>query len=126
MGPEATCLYMETPTYFTTDQVKAKNWDMLQEAKALRGRRAALEAELKKFAASWAELGRECRDAHGRSFRMTEKDLSILNPSQGMLVIGKVQREHFDWDVMGRLFADIEETETALRKLEKQLADIGA
>ena len=65
---------MSTWRYFVTDeQLNAKNWQMFEESKALRKRLQSVEDELKKFAASWMTMGRECSMANGRDFRIGEK-----------------------------------------------------
>jgi len=112
-----------TAAYFTTEeQLKAKNWDMLQEAKALQNRKVALENEWSKFASSWVKLGRA-----GSSFtvRFDEKNVNVLNPSQKMCVVETVPQAHFDLEAMRRLCFDLEETRAALGVLQVQLRDLG-
>ena len=113
---------MTTP-YFTTDeQLKAKNWDMLQEAKALRGRVAALENEWSKFAESWGILA---RSKSGFTIRFDEKNVTVLNPSQKLCVVDTVPQAHFDIEAMKRLRCEMDEVSERLAMLNRQLRDLG-
>jgi uncharacterized protein YcaQ len=114
---------MSTWRYFVSEeQLKAKNWDMLQEAKALRSRRAALENEWNKFAASWGMLARAKTDF---AIRFDEKNITVLNRSQRMSVVDTVPQAHFDLEAMKRIQSELEKTEAELDTLDKQLRDIG-
>lgn len=104
------------------EQLKAKNWDMLQEAKVLRSRRAALENEWGKFAASWGILASA---RSGFTIRFDEKNITVLNPSQRLCVVDRVPQAHFDVEAMKRLRFELDEVTEKLDVLTVQLRDLG-
>ncbi len=115
---------MATARYFMTEeQLKAKNWDMLQEAKSLKGRRAALENEWKRFSSAWRVLGHTSIDS--MSLRVDDKSLTVLNPSQSMVVVDTIPWPQLDIEAAKRLCIDLEETRVSLMELERQLRDLG-
>ena len=114
---------METTYFATEDQLKAKKWDMLEEAKVLRGRKAALDNQWSKYAASWRVLGHS--DANHMTIRFEGNAVNVLDPSQGFLVVDSVPQAHFDGAAIDRLSRDREETKEALAVIEGQLKDLG-
>ena len=69
--------------YFVTDEeLKAKHWDTLLEAKSLKSRLAELEKELDKFTSSWRVAGNTCR--RGFDLQTDDKSLIVRNPSLSM------------------------------------------
>jgi hypothetical protein len=113
---------MGTAYFMTDEQLKAKNWDMLQEAKTLRGRKASLEYEWGKYAASWSSLAR-AKD--GFTIQFEGKDVVVLNPSQKLCEVERMPQAHFDIEAMKRLRGELEETATALGVIQRQLQDLG-
>jgi hypothetical protein len=104
------------------EQLKAKNWDMLQEAKALRSRRAALENEWNKFAESWGKLA---QFKSGFTIRFDEENITVLNPSQRLSKVDTVPQAHFDVEAMKRLRLELDGVVEELDALAAQLRDLG-
>ena len=107
----------------TDVELKAKKWDMQEEAKALRARLAALEDDLKKFAVSWTQLGRTCSSSW--SFQIGDKNLEVLNPSQNNSVFLTVPWAHFDAETIKRLIGDIQQAKNAIVESDKGLRALG-
>ena len=116
---------MATTAYFTEDELLIKTGKMVKQGQELRARLATLEYELRQFAASWRELGREGSDLHCRSLRADSESLAILNSSQSFAVIARVPWKHFDSEAIKRLCGDIQETKESLESVREQLRASG-
>jgi hypothetical protein len=117
---------MSTWRYFVTDeQLNAKNWQMVEEGKALKKRLKSLEDELGKFSASWMAMGRECSTAHGRAFRIGEREIGILNPSRSMEEIETIPWKHFDAEAIKALLGDLQRARQEFEDKNKFLRSQG-
>ena len=117
---------MSTWRYFVTDeQLEAKKWRTVEEAKSLKSRLALLEDELKKFASSWLELGHLCAGASRWSFAVGEHRLRVLNPSQDDIEIADVPWSHFDAQTIRQLIGDIQKAAGELEQKRKTLKEAG-
>jgi sugar-specific transcriptional regulator TrmB len=114
---------MSTAGYFLTDeQLKAKKWDMQEEAKELKSRLASLEHELSKFTSSWTQAGKTCTSSW--SYQIGEKALEVVNPSQKCTIL-TVPWVHFDAETIKRLLADIQTTKDAIVEANRGLRALG-
>ena len=109
----------------TDEQLNAKNWQMFEESKALKKRLDSLEDELKKFAASWMTMSRECSTAHGRSFRIDAREVGILNPSRSMEEIETIPWKHFDVEAIKALLGDLQRARQEFEEKNKFLRSQG-
>jgi len=113
---------MATTPYFTENELLIKTGRMVQEAQALKSRKVALEDEWGKFTASWRALGRADT---GFRVQFDGNSVNVLNPSQGVCVVGTALQAHFDLEAIKRLYSDLEETKAKLSVTEKQLRALG-
>jgi hypothetical protein len=115
---------MSTWRYFVTDeQLKAKKWNMQEEAKALKGRVASLENELRKFAASWREVERFCASPDGWTFRLDDEKLIVVNSRNQN--IASAPWLHFDAARLKTLIGDLQQTKEALEIADEEMRRIG-
>ena len=114
---------MTNAPYFTEDTLLIKKGRMIQEAQVLQGRKAALDSEWSKYAASWRALGHA--DAKHMTIRFAGDAVNVLNPSQSFSVVDSVPQAHFDVEAINRLCQDREDTDKALKVLEGQLRSFG-
>jgi hypothetical protein len=114
---------MSTWRYFVTEKdADAKVGEMMRERRALRENLVRLEDELRKYAASWLELGKEGSELARRSFEFGDKELRILNPSQSNAEIAAIPWAHLDSESIKRLLGDIQQTTRSLEDKDKVLS----
>lgn len=105
--------------YFVTEKDEAaRNWEMFQEARALKAHLATMEDTARKLFASWGAVARQ---ALSRRFLIEESYLRFANADRSHGDIDAVPWEHFDAEKLKRLLADIQETRVALEQKSQAL-----
>ena len=62
-----------------TEEEEAKNWRMLKQRNAIKGKLARLDDEMKQFSASWINLGRLAGSPDGCVFKFDDEEIFVVN-----------------------------------------------
>lgn len=107
----------------TQEQEEARNWRMLKQRNWIRERVARLEDELKKFAVSWATMGRLASSPHGRVFKFDEEEIFVVN-EMGQ-PIERLPWLHFNKEKIEDLLADLQTSNDELNYANERLRALG-
>jgi hypothetical protein len=120
--------------YFVTDQEEAaKNWEMLQNGKALIAKVARLQDELRRFSLDWSLLGKLAADS-SFSYRVDGERIEILcvdvfktrdDSSPQFREESSVLAKHFDLPAITALLTELTGTKRELALAKSELRKLG-
>ena len=105
----------------TEEHLDAKKWRMFEDGKALKQRLNALEDELKKFAESWAAMGRIFSLPHSQGFLISEKGVEIISPTRPLKQSEAIPWGHLDAEAIKLLLGDFQHTREEFEQKNKLL-----
>jgi hypothetical protein len=115
---------MSTRSYFVTEEEEeAKNWRMLKQRNAIKGKLARLDDEMKRFSASWIKLGRLAGSPDGCVFKFDEEEIFVAN-GRGQ-PLERLPWRHFERGRIEDLLADLQSSKEELEAADRNVKSLG-
>lgn len=107
----------------TEEEEEAKNWRMLKQRNAIKGKLARLDDEMKQFSASWVKLGRLAGSPDGFVFKFDEEEIFVVN-GRGQ-PLERLPWRHFERARIEDLLADLQSSREELEAADRNVKSLG-
>jgi hypothetical protein len=115
---------MSTRSYFVTEEEEeAKNWRMLKQRNAIKGKLARLDDEMKQFSASWIKLGRLAGSPDGCVFKFDEEEIFVVN-GRGQ-PLERLPWRHFERGRIADLLTDLQSSRDEFEAADRNVKSLG-
>ena len=119
--------------YFSEEQQKAKNWDMVQERNALRAELARLKHESEQIGLAVQKYWAATLEPTSHSFSYRDNTVEVCRivgekvpgVAPARTVVATIPQSYFDVERSVQLQSEIKKCEAALGKIGEALKDLG-